>query len=614
MAIELIINGKTLELDGKAKIKYTKQISDIFNIAKVNASYTNSFNAPKTPHNAKILDFLGLVGASSEIPYQKTPVTLRENGIELIKNGWLEVKETSDYYKINIIDGAIDFFKQIENLTLSDIDLSKLDHIKNPTTIRNSYTNQYYRYILGDYGGRKHAEFNHFYTEYLVPSARYKYIIEQIFSYFGWQASGVYKNYNTYKNGWITYPKAIEETEGVFEEVGDFKKYATNLISGLDSEIKVWSFKNFNNTFLSEQNGHIKVQQTNKYRIKIKAKGYVHYKTGVNYNFPVYPSFTEDGFMVTNTGVEKQFEGMINANENIFFLFFSHPNLADYIHIDYFEVTIYRNKLTEVSFTKELKSIKITDIFNDFLRRYALTPIFDNEKRRITFYTLAERLNTNNALDWSDKLVGRDKETYLYGSYGQNNYFRHKYNDENQSFNDGVLRIDNKNLPSEKTLFQSPFYTFENTYVQVLGLWTPFYPIWETEIKEMSEGQLKPEYKSLDGRFYFVITQNRTLPGGITFRSEKKPEKWSHTSGSVSVVSHIFTTFKELVVDNYADYKKILNQCKVHTFTMALSIVDIVNLDFTKPIYIQQEASYYLLNKVEYQNGDLSKVEAVRVK
>jgi len=128
--IELIINGKTLELPSDTKIKYTKQISDIFNIAKVNASYTNSFNVPKTPENTAVLDCLGLVGSSSKIPYQKTPATLKENGFDLIKNDWLEVKETSDVYKINIIDGAIDFFKQIENSYLLDVDLSKINHHK----------------------------------------------------------------------------------------------------------------------------------------------------------------------------------------------------------------------------------------------------------------------------------------------------------------------------------------------------------------------------------------------------------------------------------------------------------------------------------------------------
>jgi len=217
-------------------------------------------------------------------------------------------------------------------------------------------------------------------------------------------------------------------------------------------------------------------------------------------------------------------------------------------------------------------------------------------------------------VDWSDKFIKRDKETYLYGSYAQNNFFRHKYNGENQSFNDGVLSVDNQNLPAEKTLFQSFLYSFENRYVQLLEKWVPFYPIWETEISEKDNGQIEFSYKSLNGRFYFVQTQKTTFPGTIAIVSEKNPLNGSGLSGSVtSVVSPVNTTYKELIAKNYGGYKNVLNHCKMHSFTMALSVVDITKIDFTKPIYIAQESSYYLLNKVEYQNGELAKVEGVRV-
>jgi len=175
------------------------------------------------------LDCLRLVGSSSKIPYQKTPATLRENGFDLIKNGWLEVKETSDCYKINIIDGVIDFFEQIENSYLSDVDLSKIDHQKNVNIIKNSHTNPYYRYILADYGERKHSDFNYFYADYLVPSARYKHLIEQIAKHFGWTFSGSYQNYTSYQNDWITYPKAIEQPTDDFEQAGFFKKIYAHL-------------------------------------------------------------------------------------------------------------------------------------------------------------------------------------------------------------------------------------------------------------------------------------------------------------------------------------------------------------------------------------------------
>jgi len=77
-----------------------------------------------------------------------------------------------------------------------------------------------------------------------------------------------------------------------------------------------------------------------------------------------------------------------------------------------------------------LKTSEQPIFFNDFLRRFALTSLFDNDNRIVTFYSLAEGLNRNNAIDWSDKFIRRDKEVYLYGSYAQRNYFRHKYNPE----------------------------------------------------------------------------------------------------------------------------------------------------------------------------------------
>jgi len=76
-----------------------------------------------------------------------------------------------------------------------------------------------------------------------------------------------------------------------------------------------------------------------------------------------------------------------------------------------------------------------------------------------------------------------------------------------------------------------------------------------------------------------------------------------------SIVSPVNTTYKDLIAKNYGGYKTILNQCKVHSFTIALSVVDILKIDFTKPIYIRQESSYYLLNKIDYQNGEFAKVE-----
>ena len=59
--VELSAYGQQFELGSKsAEIKYTKQVSDIFDLAVVASSYTNGFSIPKTPNNTQIMNQLGI--------------------------------------------------------------------------------------------------------------------------------------------------------------------------------------------------------------------------------------------------------------------------------------------------------------------------------------------------------------------------------------------------------------------------------------------------------------------------------------------------------------------------------------------------------------------------
>lgn len=100
--VELTVNGAVMDMPKKGSaIKYTKQIADVFDIASVSNSYTNSFSIPKTPNNTRAFEDLGIVGDVSSIPYSKATATLSEFGFPLVRNGWLNVKETADSYPIN---------------------------------------------------------------------------------------------------------------------------------------------------------------------------------------------------------------------------------------------------------------------------------------------------------------------------------------------------------------------------------------------------------------------------------------------------------------------------------------------------------------------------------
>src|SRR5690606_2188119 len=179
-----------------------------------NASYTNSFKLKKTPTNTQIMQGLGMTGDGSLIPYLKTRADLLENGISIIFNGWLNVKNTNDEYNVSIIDGIIDFFKALDNKKFGEhITLPELQHIKDSATVAASFDNMYYRYLINDYGGKNNFEeigSGSMFTniDYLVPAARVKYVWDRIFELLGFTYSGTIFETEEFTNAWITFPKS----------------------------------------------------------------------------------------------------------------------------------------------------------------------------------------------------------------------------------------------------------------------------------------------------------------------------------------------------------------------------------------------------------------------
>ena len=252
--VEIVTDNGVLELDESTRIKFTHQISDIFNIAQVKATHTDSFSLPKTANNVRILNGLGLVGSSSNVPYEKVSATIKYKGFDVIKKGWLAIKETTDRFIVNIIEGNIDFFKDIENINIGDINLEEIDHSKDLQTVVDSFTNENYRYIFGDYNGRNIVE-DAIDVDYQVPSVRYKYLIDKIFSHFGWTKGGSIFSKVDYLDSWITYPKEPQPTDVVvakmrkdyFVDTNPIPKTSINYVF---NDIKSWDWSEINEGLL----------------------------------------------------------------------------------------------------------------------------------------------------------------------------------------------------------------------------------------------------------------------------------------------------------------------------------------------------------------------------
>ncbi|MGQ2984870.1 hypothetical protein [Flavobacterium sp.] len=120
--MQIFLNGQELELATDAKVAITLQANDIADISKANTSYTNKFELPRTAGNTKILEYLGINGSATRIPYSLTNVNLFEDSLPLVVNGYCNIEQTSPTsYSMNIYGSEKSLFELLKQYSIQDI-------------------------------------------------------------------------------------------------------------------------------------------------------------------------------------------------------------------------------------------------------------------------------------------------------------------------------------------------------------------------------------------------------------------------------------------------------------------------------------------------------------
>ena len=71
--------------------------------------------------------------------------------------------------------------------------------------------------------------------------------------------------------------------------------------------------------------------------------------------------------------------------------------------------------------------------------------------------------------------------------------------------------------------------------------------------------------------------------------------------------------FATLIERNYIAYERIINRPKVIEVVVRKNILELLNLDFTKPIYINQLATTFVIDNIATDNGEQYKLTLVRI-
>jgi len=639
--VELTANGESLELIDKGNdIKYTRQIADIFDIAAVSNSYTNSFTIPKTPGNTQILSQLGITGDTSRVPYSKIPSDLKDDGLPVVKSGWLRVRETTSEYKVSIINGMIDFFKSIENKTMgTDVNLTQFDHEKTIDTVIASFDNEYYKYIIADYNGKNFGTVlgdTAINIDYLVPCFNMGKLLDLVIETFGFTSDRT--NTEELDDLYITYPKP--PADNVTSELiatltkANYTLYNPTPDAGgfvSPSSQYFWDSSDVDQgSLVSNWKYVIPADYAYRFDLSIETYGQYFIRTSFGaYVSPVAKSMRIEILRNGNPALAFDSDPLnpatgsvsIFCNQGdiidirILALYFRDGRVIREIHHNSAEFKIYKTNQGDIILADAFKDFKVSDFFKECLWFTSTTPILDVVNKSMTFKTLEQRLDFSDAQDWSEMYVERNGEKYDSG-FAQKNIFSHKYNDPDDKSLNGFLTVSDANAPSEKKLIESITFAPEqlrttfNDSDGVESFNTYKFKIWERETKEDGDGNIGIEYKGLNQRFYFMKYRMSEVSEWLLM---SEAVSGSDTVTQVPYADTTGTTYNQIVPARYARYMDVINYFKVHDIDLAMGLLDFYQADLTKPVYFSQEAQYYMLNKLTYQSGQLASGEFVRI-
>lgn len=648
--VELIINGQSINLYQNQQLSYTRRAADFGQVASVASSYTSVFKAPRSLNNVKTFEGLGIAGDTSRTPYQALRGDLVEDGITLIRDGIINVTETNTDYKISIIDGMKDFFNIIRGKAIADIDLSELNHTKSLQSIQDSWDNlTEYKYLVANYGN-PYLGFG-INSNTLVPSVKLSYLWDKIFAFAGFTYSG---NFDLTKD-WITYPKPIPQNN--FTPTRYF--YGKTLYFGffpINNAYQAWNTQNLT-TGTIQNNWQYVVPEIGPYKLAFTADGIINYTIRIGKLIVFTNQQLPYKFRVTNNGqVIGEFQSgadpmdlYFNANQGDIIDFtilpLSSQDLIDYGHITALfddgknvknpsdvaagpsaitsgiEMEVFKLDQQFVSVSEEFGKLKMEEFFKEILWRFALVPFLDKETRNVHFLTMNERLNADT-IDWSKKYIRRTSENYKFKDYGQSNVFAMKYTGEETGYNDGEVLIDNGNLKPQAKILESFTYgplpgLFELRLNAITGdrqqVWQ--LPMWEKETKTEDDGTVSIEYKELSDRYYIVKEEQVTGKRVDVYGFDASGQNFiGFSENAFPVASRRGTIYSEIVPQRYSRFESVLNDTRIHEIELALSQIDIANLDMEKLYYFEQEHNRYLLNRVTWKKGQPAKGEFLRVK
>lgn len=641
MAAQIQIQDTVIELG--EEINYNFQVGDLGEISKSKSTYTSSFKIPRLSEFERLFNGLGIAADRSRHPYQINDVYLLDDYVPIMKGVLVFMRTDELYFNVTAISGAFDFFTEIGETKFSDIDISEIVHEKTLDTVYNNIAGLFpsnFTYAFGYFGGISHYTDNGgpitVNIDAMVPLVRAKYLWNKIFAAFPrFTFSGDFYNSTDFGGLWVTFPYGSlsdisnevlsitlikEEWDGGAETGNELTGYTpwTSIVNGEIHFLNIgatWNMRCEDNGVylfsLVEFNAFVRYPDSG----PDIENDFVIIRVSVN-GVAVSESFRS--YNAQQTSDISSFNLELSAGDIVSFTMIRNParNMdLVIVNLERLEISVSRRNIDN-TLLKNAFGLSIRSFVKEVMWRYGLLAFVENN--HIDFVRMGSIIESGEVVDWSDKYIRRTEEEYTL-DYHQNNWLRHKYDEENSSYFDKNIQVDNKNINPDKTIIQSDFYSpLENltAYLTYPGfsIQAYFFPVFDPDLRQVNFPSGEDREYKLQERFFFARISNRNIPyriGSVMYGGVIDVPYNPEIHNPVHVITYDNCSFEENTY--YDPLNKILSHTRVHRIDLKLSPIDANQLSLKKRYYFEQEQSFYMLNKLQYKKGDPAKGEYIKI-
>lgn len=592
MKEELYIKGESVDL-GDSEITLNFKSNLLRDISKITASNSYTIKLPRTNKNIRLLDFPDVAGHESYMMRDYFNAEYYRNGVKLFDAKAVLISCSEDGFDVALTWGMSEKFIQLMN---DDKSIQEFADMALPWNSSTTYDNGlvdgqlshgYIRHNAGiDVDSNRDKIFIH-------PSVNCMRLLEEIASYYGLTMDwGSYKQYIE-----LLYLPLISQKAS-----SKYNFFEANITGTLDSDIKYVKFTQINRV------DGINISNTETYGDVVRI-----YETSLDWELDILIytnkhntlnvvelAFYSNAQYIKSLQISSNDIGLCAYKGVIPFDITEYSNITIRIRINNGAllgiiksyIKIFSEDVQSVSYNQyypigsNLPDISVVDFIKQICWLFGLFAI--KSDTGVSFISVNKIIdNRDKAVDWSKKLVPTGwtaKETsYTFGDFAQKNYFRYEEN-ENAKSADGYMVVQNKTLDHEKDLAKLP-YTAGGDNGDMRAV--PYF--------KWSEDGTTVELEDCGDRIMQLV---------ISFDSQGKEDAR--------------LDFSDLKFQNrvsrfgLSSYQDLIKSPFVIKDTFRLTEIDLKNLDYTIPVYIERYAAFFAIISIKSQ-GDYSECELLKL-